>query len=71
MVVGVLVDGKGVVLLCSGSNVFAAEDGLLIDCAAEDVFSADAFVVVPFLLTFGFVVVVGLTAVLAQRKKRH
>lgn len=71
VVVGVLVDGKGVVLLCSVNNVFAAEDGLLIECAAEDVFTADAVVVVPFLLTFGFVAVVGLTAVLAQRKKRR
>ena len=71
VVVGVLVDEKGVVLLCSVNNVFAAEDVLLLESTAEDVFSVDVIVVVPFLLTFGFVAVVGSTAVLAQRKKRH
>ena len=54
-------------LLCSVNNVFAAEDGLLLECTAEDVFSVDVIVAVPFLWTFGFVAVVGST----QRKKRH
>ena len=69
--VSVLIDEEVVALLCFVNNVLAAEDGLVIECAAgRVVFSGNAAVVL-FLSTFGLVAVVGLTAVLAQRKKRH